>query len=129
MKTERDIARFMVDQKRMSQHTKCCSDCPWRRISIRSWLGLDHKTGQFYTPAYWLKLAHGETLTDCHLRNQFQCAGMAIYRANVCKRPRYPEILILPADEKLVFSTPMEFIAHHEKVPKAKTKRYPIKTV
>jgi hypothetical protein len=28
-----------------------------------------------------------------------------------------------------VFSTPMEFIAHHEKVPKAKTKRYPIKTV
>jgi len=40
-----------------------CNDCPWRRKSCAGWLG-----------PFGIK----------------QCAGAAVYRANVCKSPRDP---------------------------------------
>jgi hypothetical protein len=63
----------------------------------------------------FLDHAHSESLMDCHLGDgKVQCAGAAIYRANVCKSTRHPEtIMELPADPALVFTTPMEFTAHH----------------
>lgn len=42
-----------------------------------------------------------------------QCAGLAIYRANVCKKPRDRSILTLPADREAVFAAPSEFRHHH----------------
>ena len=45
------------------------------------------------------------------------CAGASIYRRNVCKRLDDPAALKLPADKKLVFASPPEFIGHHSKVP------------
>jgi hypothetical protein len=92
---------------RKTQHKSPCSDCPWARKSIPGWLGN-------MTADEWLQAAHGEALIDCHTISNQQCAGSAIYRANVCKSPRRADLLRLPADKIKVFSFG-EFKAHHEK--------------
>lgn len=91
-----------------TQHTKPCGDCPWSRKAIPGWLGS-------MTADEWLRAAHGESLIDCHARRGPQCAGSAIYRANMAKLCRDREILRLPSDRKDVFATPTEFRQHHEK--------------
>lgn len=91
------------------QHTQPCSDCPWARTALNGWLG----TG---TPEEWLRTAHGDNVVDCHTIKNTQCAGLAIYRKNVCKLP-YPPNLILPADKEKVFAHPNEFLEHHRKEP------------
>jgi len=93
------------------QHTSPCSDCPWRRDSVKGWLGE-------MSAQEWRDLAHGEGSADCHALTQpngdaWQCAGLAIYRANVCKSVRDPKALRLPADRVKVFSFG-EFVKHHE---------------
>ena len=93
------------------QHTSPCGDCPWRRDSIKGWLG-------DMTAQEWLQMAHGEGKADCHATMQandepWQCAGLAIYRANVCKSVRDPEAMRLPADRVKVFSFG-EFVKHHD---------------
>lgn len=93
------------------QHKSPCSDCPFRRDSIRGWLG-----GKDVDE--WVELAHGEGEAECHTTKQadggtWQCAGLAIYRANVCKSVRDPEVIRLPADTKIVFSFG-EFRKHHD---------------
>jgi hypothetical protein len=93
----------------MKQHSKPCSDCPWRRKCLPGWVGVVD------TPEDWLAHAHGESKVDCHLHGPAQCAGMAIYRANVCKVPISPSILRLEPNTDLVFSRPAEFIEHHRK--------------
>lgn len=93
------------------QHKKPCSDCPLARTSLQGWLG---GTG---TPDDWTKALHSESPMRCHTLEGAQCAGAAIYRANVLKRPRPPN-LVLEADKKLVFANPTEFINHHGSKPK-----------
>jgi hypothetical protein len=89
------------------QHTKPCSDCPFARGALPGWLGGS-------TPEEYRRLAHADTIVDCHAIRKTQCAGLAIYRANVVKRP--PEgALVLSADREAVFATPMEFVAHHQR--------------
>lgn len=90
-----------------AQHKKACSDCPWKRDSLPGWLG-------GMSPEEWKLMAHGETKIMCHCISNQQCAGVAIYRANVCKTPRDPGQLRLPADRETIFSTPMEFMEHHK---------------
>jgi hypothetical protein len=92
------------------QLTKPCSDCPWARDALNGWLGGN-------TAHEWIIMAHDETLIDCHVHPNVQCAGAAIYRANVRKRTREPETLKLPRDEKICFATPLEFLAHHTNTP------------
>lgn len=97
------------------QHKTPCHDCPWRRASIAGWLGP-------FDADEWLAMAHGETLADCHARRYAsrsgpQCAGLATFRANVCKAPRDPRILRLKANRETVFATNAEFIAHHGEAP------------
>lgn len=90
--------------------TQPCSDCPWARTALPGWLGgmsIDE----------WLQAAHSETLVDCHCTTNQQCAGLAIYRANVLKTPRHPSIQRLPADRDTVFTTPDEFRTHHKTFP------------
>ena len=94
------------------QHTSPCSDCPWRRDSVPGWLGS-------MTSDEWLALAHGEGQADCHTTvrpdgGAHACAGLAIYRANVCKAPRDPNVMRLPADRVKVFSF-NEFKKHHDR--------------
>lgn len=90
------------------QHRSPCSDCPWSRKSLAGWTGSQ-------TPDEWVAEAHGEARIECHTMSGAQCAGAAIYRANVCKLPRDRALLQLPKDRVNVFSTPIEFKGHHAK--------------
>jgi hypothetical protein len=65
----------------------------------------------------WVLAAHGECEVECHTLTGVQCAGIAIYRANVCKTPRDPKILRLPTDREKVFANPTEFRTHHAVIP------------
>lgn len=100
-------------QPALHQHTRPCHDCPWRRESLPGWLG-GHSIEE------WQQRAHSETLVECHVYDGPQCAGIATYRANVLKKSRYPEILMLPADRDEVFATPGEFATHHDVFSKDK---------
>lgn len=102
---------------RSTQHKSPCSDCPWARKALPGWLGS-------LTADEWVVVAHGDGVVPCHTVGNQQCAGMAIYRANVCKsvRPQDPPAVVLPADRKKVFASPMEFKEHHGKMPVAKGK-------
>lgn len=94
------------------QHTKPCSDCPWARRALNGWLG-----GASVDD--WLRTAHSDTHVECHTLTGVQCAGLAIYRRNVCKSVM-PPLLKLEADREHAFATPMEFRAHHERMPDTK---------
>src|SRR6266404_5203889 len=88
------------------QHTKPCEDCPWSRSSFPGWLG-------GCTAEEWLATAHSDQQIDCHTLDGAQCAGAAIYRANVCKIPR-TNVLRLERDFDNVFESPLEFTWHHK---------------
>lgn len=95
-----------VERKR--QHKTPCSDCPWRRDALQGWLGA-------LQPSEWVQVAHGEGTAECHTIVDKACAGLAIYRANVCKSVRDATSMRLPADSVLVFSNPTEFLVHHSR--------------
>lgn len=88
------------------QHTEPCSDCPWRRDALKGWLG-GHTADEF------VDIARSDFPYPCHTITNQQCAGMAIYRRNICKVPRPPAI-VLEKDTETVFATPMEFTEHHK---------------
>lgn len=74
------------------------------------------------------KAAHSDALIDCHALESgegamWQCAGSSIYRANVAKRSRNPEVLVLPPDRERVFNNPGEFAAHHQPSTPPRSKR------
>lgn len=99
-----------------SQHAKPCADCPFSRGCIKGWLGGSSvNKGELASVDEWLWAAHGESRIDCHTTTNMQCAGAAIYRANVCKDPRDKSLLRLPPDKTLCFASPVEFRNHHEK--------------
>lgn len=103
--------RFVTGDKavpRKTQHKKPCADCPWSRKAIPGWTGAT-------TPSQWIDLAHGEGKAQCHTVGNQQCAGLAIYRTNVCKAPRDQTTLTLPRDTIRVFGNPHEFLTHHNK--------------
>ncbi len=92
------------------QHTRPCSDCPWTRRSMPGWLGS-------LTIEDWIAAAHGESHVECHTLIGAQCAGIAIYRANVYKRVRDPMAMHLPADRVAIFESPIAFATHHRTLP------------
>lgn len=103
------MTSYAQAKPRKHQRKTPCHDCPWRRTAVPGWLGP-------YSPAEWLAMAHGEAQAECHTTTSaHQCAGFAVYRANVCKTPRDPEAFSRPADHAKVFSTPVEFEEHHDK--------------
>jgi hypothetical protein len=54
-----------------------------------------------------------------------QCAGAAIFRANVGRDMLLPEgLLRCPPDSLTVFATPAELIAHHRQVPVAEAEEF-----
>lgn len=103
---------------------KPCVECPWRRDSTAGHLG-PHSAEE------WVEIAHGESAIACHITiksNQVdddgnaswaqpgmrQCAGAAIFRANIMKTPRHPKVAVGKADRETVFGWNDEFIKHHE---------------
>lgn len=98
---------------RAEQHTQPCSDCPWSKTALPGWLGgVPLET--------WLKEAHGDAVVPCHTCGNQQCAGIAIYRRNVCKSSRDPTALRLPADREKVFASPQEFREYHQPCTESK---------
>ena len=99
-----------------------CSECPWRRVAAPGWLGP-------YGPLDWLRIAHSDTPIACHKTVVIsdplegtgdwshpkvrQCRGAAMYRENVMKSPRNPEVVTGPANEDDIFATAEEFHKHH----------------
>ena len=112
----------------MSQHTKPCRECPFRRKGLPGFLG--------GAPAeVFIGQAHGDFWLPCHLHSDYkdpdwktdhskpQCAGTAIYRANVCKSQKNESLLSLPPDRAQVFSEPAEFIAYHKRITLAAARK------
>jgi hypothetical protein len=110
-----------ADEVRLPPVTeRICAECPWARDSAPGWLGP-------LTADEWLTLVHGEQPIACHTTivdadengegdwsdpRMRQCRGAAIYRANVGKMPRRPDVARLPADTERVFGW-HEFKEHH----------------
>jgi hypothetical protein len=90
---------------KFQQHTQPCSDCPWRRKSLPGWLGPNSAQD-------WVDCARSDNSINCHVIVNQQCAGAAIYRRNIAKCPRPPN-LILPANRDDVFANSKDFIDHH----------------
>ena len=100
-------ANEAVEEKK--QHVTPCSDCPFARTALPGWLALS-PVGK------WLLVAHGEGRMECHTRTikgeAAQCAGAAIFRANVFKWVP-PGLIKLPKNTTLVFGGDTEFASHH----------------
>lgn len=92
------------------QHNHPCSDCPFLRTSLPGWLGGS-------SPEEYRSLAHSDVIIECHAvkldeDQHAECAGAAVYRANVVKRAPEGAMELVP-DKEHVFATPMEFVEHH----------------
>lgn len=106
---------------------KPCRECPFKRTSARGWLGDD-------TPEGFMATTMADTEMPCHmtvdyedkknwrenLSNATQCAGAAIFFANIAKMSRDRSRGQLPRNKALVFSHPQEFVDHHTLKVKAK---------
>lgn len=90
------------------QITKPCEDCPFRRVALAGWLA-----GQ--SPAEYCQMAHSDDVIHCHTKlidgSPVECAGAAIYRANVAKLADFR----LPQDKENVFASPVEFVEYHSR--------------
>lgn len=104
--------------------TRPCDECPWRRASIPGYVGPhDAET--------WVAAAHSDAPIACHktistssrdgetdTSYTHQCAGAAVFRANVHKMPRDPSVARMPADRERTFASNQEFLAHHDLQPR-----------
>ena len=103
-----------------------CGVCPFRRASMPGWLGKA-------TPESFIIEISMERPLPCHPTIDYEdpewlhkwnrqetgriCAGSLVMAANMSKLPRNPKFPRLPVDRKIVFSTPLEFLEHHNKAP------------
>jgi len=107
-----------------SNRTKPCKECPFaKNNNLKGFKpgGADplvyvgQSEGPFWLPCHMEKEYNGKD-TDPSKVNQ--CAGAAIYRANVGVASKMPEkILALPEDKDNVFNTHAELYAHYTKTP------------
>ena len=109
--------------------TTACKDCPWSRGVKPGALGGS-------PPETFLGQAVGPFILPCHHDCDFddpdwkrkidkvtQCAGAAVFRANIGVSTRMPGVLQrLDADTDAVFSTPAEFLAHHKGITLAEAR-------
>ena len=100
-----------------------CNECPFKRTSIPGYLG----GGAHQLANDYLILAHSDANVACHTSPGFSsgneetmrpCAGLAMYRNNVCKIPRDAEAAKACKDvgksAPEIFAHPPEFLAHHD---------------
>lgn len=99
-----------------------CNECPWLVTSARGHLGP-------YDPRKWIRIALTDSPIACHktivVTNPMegegswdhpkirQCRGAAIFRANVAKVPKDPEVATGPEDREEVFDDVVDFCHHH----------------
>ncbi len=100
---------------------KPCDDCPWRKTSVAGWLGAAaperfalsiladtrlpcHQTIDYSDPNWKHKWLDGEQGT--------LCTGALQMSANICKKPRDPEVPAVEPNDN-IFSSLDGFIAYH----------------
>lgn len=105
-----------------AKKTKPCKECPFARNNE---LKGENPGGS--NPGVYIGQAMGPFWLPCHMEKEYngkktdpntvnQCAGAAIYRSNV-NAPKMPhQILRLPEDKDLVFSSHAEFYAHYKNI-------------
>lgn len=100
-----------------------CRECPFNRDSAPGYLGADDPVG-------FMAATLRDSPMPCHMTVDYedpdwraetgpfgdarQCAGAAIFFSNICKLSRDLHRDSLPSDRETVFSTPQEFIDHHD---------------
>lgn len=105
----------------MSDKRKPCAQCPFSR---RTEPGLTGGT----CPTVYVGQSIGPFWLPCHMDPKYkanrldtdalQCAGAAIFRANIGVTELLPEQLLrLEADTQRVFANFEELIAHHMRIP------------
>lgn len=116
----------MSDRK---QHERPCAACPFSR-NVKPYAD-DPKALGNSSPFVYMGQANGPFILPCHSTHDYkqleerleatkpgngcECAGAAIFRANIGLR--YPAALLhLPYDREQVFGTFTEFFAHHYKL-------------
>jgi len=100
------------------QPTAPCSDCPFRVDALPGWLGGS-------SPQDFVEIALSDVPYACHALLGAQCAGLAIFRANISKIPRDRAVLRLAANKKTVFANVNGFLAYHQQ--RIKYTRLPLK--
>lgn len=104
----------------MSDCSRPCKDCPFARHTPPGALGggslemyLGQVVGPFFLPCH---NSPGYKQSVINL-NDRQCAGAAVFRANLGVDVLMPDSLLhLPAADPLVFVGPLEFLMHHGKM-------------
>jgi hypothetical protein len=103
---------------------KPCAECPFKRTSMRGYLGADD-VEHFYD-----RFKHDQVM-ECHLTVDYDredktyleqiadgevsyCAGALIMMANQLKRTRDPDRPIMEPDRDNVFTWEKEFTEHHD---------------
>lgn len=91
-----------------------CRECPFRRASVPGWLG----GTEIGAARDYAAVAHSDQDLNCHMHLHRSCTGLAVYRRNVAKKPRGgPALAAVDAvspDRESVFTSPIEFIQHHD---------------
>lgn len=98
--------------------TQPCAECPFSKKCGEGALGGSHPTvyvGQIHGP-FWLPCHRHCDFKDPNWKSDLsvqQCAGAAIFRANLGLSERMPPFLHKLPPSDLVFSTVEEFYKHH----------------
>lgn len=111
-----------------------CNECAFRRSSPADFQVPGTLGGS--PPTVYIGQTQGNFMIPCHKLCDFkdpnwrdkafetgQCAGAAVYRANLGLTPPEP-INTLPADHEAVFSSHAEFLAHHTGLTKEDAVKY-----
>lgn len=102
----------------MGELRKPCQKCPFARQSTPGAMGGSD-------PMVFIGQAYGPYRLNCHMAEGYeqdpdcmsaQCAGAAIFRANVDRAKLMPAVLLaLPKDTETVFADAAELLAHHSR--------------
>ncbi len=111
----------------MKQRTRPCDTCPFARTTAPKTLGGS-------SPETFVGQANGKFIIPCHchidysdpdwrlnsVTNASQCAGAAIFRANLVIQ-QDGGLVKLPKDTETVFASFAEFHAHHREITVAES--------
>lgn len=107
----------------MKDLQKPCKECAFSRSSTPGALGgspaevyIGQCFGPFFIPCHMTYEENNEELRQ-NLHCTGGCAGSAVFRANCGWDQAMPKgVNKLPADHEEVFSSPVEFLAHHKQI-------------
>lgn len=109
---------------------KPCKECPFKRTSIKGWLGevsfdpmgfiTPHWQGDAPLPCHmWVLVQDGDWESGDYATLSELCQGFLIFAKNTCKMPLEPvtakAVRETTPNRELVFSNLQEFVDHHKR--------------